>query len=57
MDFLKKKKKKNFFFFFFYKIHKMRNDELLDVVKVTEKTLRKGEERVKKTKNSYVMYR
>ena len=38
----------------------MRNDhddELLAVVKVTEKTLRKGEERVKKTKNSYVMYR
>ena len=35
----------------------MRNDELLDVVKVTEKTLRKEEERVKKTKNSYVMYR
>ena len=28
----------------------MRNDELLDVVKVTEKTLRKGEERVKKNK-------
>ena len=54
MDFLKKKKK---FFFFFLKIHKMRNDELLAVVKVTEKTLRKGEERAKKTKNSYVMYR
>ena len=35
----------------------MRNDELLDVVKVTEKTLRKGEESVKKTKNSYIMYR
>ena len=32
----------------------MRNDELLDVVKVTEKTSRKGEDRVKKTKNSYV---
>ena len=28
----------------------MRNDELLDVVKVTEKTLRKGEERVKNNK-------
>ena len=49
---LKKKKK-----ILFKKIHKMRNDELLAVVKVTEKTLGKGEERVKKTKNSYVMYR
>ena len=39
MDFQKKKKK---FFFFFQEIHKLR-DNLLAVVKVTQKTLRKGE--------------
>ena len=41
MDFQKKKKKNFFFFFFFQEIHKLR-DDLLAVVKVTKKTLRKG---------------
>ena len=39
------------------KIHKLR-DELLAAVKVTKKTLRKGEEGLKSVKkNRYVMYR
>ena len=42
------------------KIHKLR-DNLLAVVKVTKKTLRKeeggGQKASKKTKNHYVMYR
>ena len=48
-----KKKKKQFF----QEIHKLR-DELMAVVKVTKKTLRKGEggsKSVQKTKNCYVM--
>ena len=48
-----------FFFFFLKEIHKLR-DELLAVVKVTKKTLRKGEggsKSVQKTKNRFVMYR
>ena len=61
MDFQKKKKKKKkfFFFFFFFEIHKLR-DDLLAVVKVTKKTLRKGKggsKNVQKTKNHYIMYR
>ena len=51
MDF-QKKKKKNFFFFF--EIHKLK-DELLAVVKVTEKNVTKrrgGSKSVQKTKKS-----
>ena len=55
----KKKKKFFFFFFFFFEIYKLR-DDLLAVVKVTKKTLRKGKggsKNVQKTKNHYIMYR
>ena len=57
MDFQKKKKKK-----FFLEIHigpKLR-DDLLAVVKVTEKRYEKergGSKSVQQTKNHYVMYR
>ena len=37
-----KNKKQKFFFFFFLEIYKLR-DDLLAVVRVTKKTLRKGE--------------
>ena len=57
--FQKRKKKLFFIFFFLGKNYKLK-DELLAVVKVTIKKLRKGEggsKRVQKTKNCYVMYK
>ena len=55
MDFPKKKKKKKFFFFFRKSIGPKLRDDLLAVVKVTKKTLRKGEGGQKATKKQKII--